>query len=73
MVCGIKYEWIDELLHNRTKVDVNRLIGRDVREVVKSMTVDHQEQQQQQQQEAAQQARDEKLKEKFAKYVVHWF
>ena len=34
MAIGIKYEWIEQLLKRRVTMDVSKLLGRDVREVI---------------------------------------
>jgi len=39
MVCGVKYEWIEPLLFKRKAVDVNKLIGRNVTDLISSSIV----------------------------------
>jgi hypothetical protein len=33
-VCGIRYEWVEEHLQKVAKLDLNRLIGRDVKDII---------------------------------------
>eukprot|EP01117_Protostelium_nocturnum_P004795 TRINITY_DN1739_c0_g1_i1.p1 TRINITY_DN1739_c0_g1~~TRINITY_DN1739_c0_g1_i1.p1 ORF type:complete len:911 (+),score=370.56 TRINITY_DN1739_c0_g1_i1:84-2816(+) len=38
-VCGVKESWVEELHKHKSKLDVNKLIGRDIREVVNQLSV----------------------------------
>lgn len=33
-VCGIRYEWVEEHLQKVAKLDLNRLIGKDVKDII---------------------------------------
>ncbi len=40
MICGVKYEWVEPLLNRRQGLDVNRLLGKNIRDVLQSLQPD---------------------------------
>jgi hypothetical protein len=36
-VVGVKYDWLEELFERRSKMDLNKVVGKDVKDLIKDL------------------------------------